>query len=258
MKNERSTQIHYSAFAYIYDRVMRDVDYQNWTEHVIRLAKKFKFKGRHWLDLACGTGTTCLHLAERGYEMTGIDFSSDMLYLAREKARERRLPVVFHQGSMQQFTQEEVPDDFDVILCLYDSLNYLLKDADIRACFQEVYRHLRPGGGFIFDVTTEYNLLHNFAGYTFAENFDDASYIWENQYSVSTKLCRSKVTIYTLQGDTYERAVENHDQRVYNLPDLMNWLEDAGFENLGQFKDVSLDPPEPKCERIHLVARKRE
>ena len=248
--------VYYTAFAAIYDRVMRDVDYPNWSEHVIRLAKRFKFKGKRWLDLACGTGSTSLELIPRGYEMTGVDFAEDMLRIGEEKADELGYQLPLLQGRMEAFAQDGLGRDFDVVICLYDSLNYLTDPEVVKKCFREVHAHLRPGGGFIFDVTTEYNLLHNFAGYTFAENFEDASYIWENAYNIVTKLCNSKVTIFMQRDGKFERVEEQHDQRVYSLENLMNWLEEAGFENLGQFKDVSVEPPEAKCERVHLVARK--
>ncbi len=251
-------QIHYSAFSLIYDRVMRDVDYPNWCEHVIRLAKQFDFKGKRWLDLACGTASTSLELIPRGYEMTGVDFSPDMLAIGGQKAEEKgyRLPLL--QGRMEAFEQEGLPQDFDVILCLYDSLNYLTEPEEVQQCFREVHKHLKPGGGFIFDVTTEYNLLHNFSGYTFAENFDDNSYIWENKYDIRRKFCQSTVTIFYQEDGAYRKAIEDHNQRVYTNDALIAWLEEAGFESLGQFEDVSLEPPEVKCERIHLVARKRD
>ncbi len=256
---QEKVEPHYSAFAEIYDQVMKDVDYPHWAKHVLRLAKKYNFEGKRWLDLACGTGSTSLQLIGHGLDMTGVDFSPRMLEKGREKAEKKKMNLPLFVGGMDRFEQEGLPRDFDVIICLYDSLNYLTEAEQVQSCFEQVSAHLRPGGGFIFDVTTEYNLIQNFAGYTFAENLDSASYIWENEYNIVNKLCRSRVTIFmNREAGRYEKTIENHDQRVYRLKDLLVWLEDAGFENLGQYKDQTMEPPSQKCERIHFVARKAD
>ncbi len=247
----------YKAFAKIYDRVMRDVDYISWTQHVENLCRKHKFDVKKILDLACGSGGHAFHLLRKGYNVVGVDASQDMIDEARRKmdVLDRRFPIF--QGKMESFTQEGIDRDFDLVICLYDSLNYVLDEGGVQSCFREVHDHLRPGGAFIMDVTTEYNLLHNFAGYTFAENFDNYSYIWENEYNIETKLCSSKVTIFERSGERYEKVIEMHEQRVYPTPVLKEWLRQAGFEVLGTYHNTSEVPARPKAERIHFVARRK-
>lgn len=167
-------EIVYSAFAEIYDQVMRDVDYGSWARHILRLAQKFDIPTQKILELACGTGGHALQLARMGCDVVGVDRSSTMLRIAREKRDKAELHLDLRQGEMDSFSPLGLDRDFDLATCLYDSLNYILKEELIERCFREVYAHLRLGGGFIFDVTTEYNLLQNFSGYTFAENFENA------------------------------------------------------------------------------------
>ncbi|MGC9326708.1 MAG: class I SAM-dependent DNA methyltransferase, partial [Candidatus Hinthialibacter sp.] len=185
-------EIVYSAFAEIYDQVMRDVDYGSWARHILRLAQKFDIPTQKILELACGTGGHALQLARMGCDVVGVDRSSTMLRIAREKRDKAELHLDLRQGEMDSFSPLGLDRDFDLATCLYDSLNYILEEEKIECCFREVYAHLRMGGGFIFDVTTEYNLLQNFSGYTFAENFENASYIWENDYDILSKICSSK------------------------------------------------------------------
>lgn len=248
----------YSAFAEIYDRVMRDVDYDSWIEHIFHLIQKCKIHGKKILDLACGTGNFTLRLAAKGYQVVGIDQSEAMLQCARAKLKTVHRDIPLYRGFMQSFSALGLERDFDWVICLYDSLNYILQESEVERCFAEVHQHLRPGGGFIFDVTTEYNLLHNFSGYTFAENFEDASYIWENEYRLASKLCISKVTIFTQVNGQYFRSEESHNQRVYSSAQLTRMLENQGFAVLGTFHNLTDKPVQNQCERIHFVCQKPE
>jgi SAM-dependent methyltransferase len=246
----------YEAFARIYDKVMRDVDYASWAQHIENLCKRHNLKVKKILDLACGSGTHALHLLRRGYQVVGVDGSHEMIAQAKRKMAILNQPFPVFHGKMGAFAQEGIDRDFDLVICLYDSLNYVLEDEGVLACFREVHSHLRPGGGFIFDVTTEYNLLQNFAGYTFAENFDNYSYIWENDYSLDTKICSSRVTVFERKDGQYEEFVEVHNQRVYCTPVLEAWLKETGFTVLGTFHNTTEEPVKPKAERIHFVARR--
>ncbi len=247
----------YSAFAEIYDQVMRDVDYDSWTQYVIDLTQKYEVEVNTVLDLACGTGGHALRFAQLGYQVMGIDRSYPMLELAREKAELQHLDVQFFQSPMESFSKLKLGREFDLVICLYDSLNYIVEDDLVARCFEDAFSHVRPGGLFIFDVTTEYNLIKNFSGFTFSENFDDASYIWENQYSIESKKCVSKVTIFQHINGHYQKFVEEHIQKVYPRPWLIDRLRDIGFEVLAVLRNMSEMPATPKCERIHFVCRKQ-
>lgn len=246
----------YSAFALIYDTVMRDVDYDSWARHVIRLAKKFRLPRSKVLEIACGTGTLSLRLKQMGCDVTGVDLSEDMLKLARKKLREEDVDVPLYQASMDDLTSLDLDPAFDLVTCLYDSLNYLLCEEAVLRSFHDVYGLLRPGGGYIFDVTTEYNLLHNFAGYTFAENFEDVSYIWENEYDIEHRICSSRVSMFRLEDDKYRKYVEVHRQKVYDTAWLKKSLHAVGFEVMGTFYNMTDQPVKAKCERIHFVCKK--
>lgn len=246
----------YSAFAEIYDDVMRDVDYETWSHFIVNLCIHYGFEVNRILDVACGTGSLTRRLAEMGYEVTGIDQSPSMLKRARQYAKEEGLSIHFAEAMMEDFRPARLSKPFDLIVCLYDSVNYLMDAELVAQCFGEAHRHLRPNGAFIFDVTTEYNLLHNFSGYTFAENLDDVSYIWENDYDIINKVCKSKVTIFKPAKGRYDRFVEMHLQRVYPTGTLRRMLEEAGFAILGTYHNMTMKPVQPKSERIHFVCVK--
>ena len=245
----------YEAFARIYDRIMRQVDYPSWVQHIENLCERHGFKVRKVLDLACGSGGHALLFARKGYEVVGIDGSPDMIREAKRKMDLVGVHFPIYLGKMQSFAQKGVDRDFDLVTCLYDSLNYVLEEDGVISCFQNVHSHLKSGGAFIFDVATEYNIVENFAGYTFAENFDNFSYIWENEYSIETKICSSRITIFERNGSSYQKYVEKHDQRVYSTPALKTWLKNAGFKVLGTYHNTTEEPVQPKAERIQFVWR---
>lgn len=107
------------------------------------------------LDLACGTGTLALALAEAGYDVQGLDLSGKMLAQARAKQEKADpkglLKLTFAEADMRYFL---VDAPVDVVLCHYDSLNHLSNETELRATFLQVAQALKPGGLFLFDLNT--------------------------------------------------------------------------------------------------------
>lgn len=242
----------YSAFARGYDTVMRDVNYELWANYILDLLQKFKSPGRNWLNCACGTGSCESFWQQAGYHLTGIDQSAAMIAAAREK-----YPSAKMRFEVMDMTELRLEESFDVVTCLYDSLNYLTTAEDVQAFIGGVASHLSDQGLFIFDVATEANILENFSQVTYAENFPDFAYIWENQYNLETKICRSDFHFFYQTGETgFERESETHFQRMYASSELARWLRQAGLEFLAAYDGFSHDPPGDECDRIHILARK--
>jgi SAM-dependent methyltransferase len=98
------------------------------------------------LELACGTGSILAHLRVE-YEVVGVDLSPQMLEIAAEKLPGIRLV----QGDM---TSIRLGECFDAVLCLYDSINHLLRFEDWERLFDTAAAHLVAGGVFVFDMYT--------------------------------------------------------------------------------------------------------
>jgi SAM-dependent methyltransferase len=246
----------YTGFAEGYDRVMRDVDFTAWAHHILELVQDHNFDiGRRVLNLACGTGNTESDWAEEGYEVTGIDQSSEMIALAERKT-DPDLGVRYLVGDMRTI---DLGEEFDLVCCLYDSLNYLTEPEDVQAFFERAAAHLVKGGCFIFDVATEANILDNFTSTTYTENTPDFAYIWENEYNLRSKICRSDFAFFYRDKETglFTRRTETHYQRMYTTRDLTRWVKEAGFKLLGVYDGFTTNRPTSKSDRIHFVARKR-
>ena len=156
-------QIHltspYEKFAYAYDRIMTNVNYTRWTHYIESLFEKYDCKPRRVLDLACGTCALTIQLGLKGYEMTGVDRAIGMLDIAKEKVAAHELEIELRDGDMRDF---QLNQRFDAVLCTYDSINYAYDETELSNVFQCVAEHLEPGGLFIFDVTTERNIVEHF------------------------------------------------------------------------------------------------
>ncbi|HLM66022.1 MAG TPA: class I SAM-dependent methyltransferase, partial [Longimicrobium sp.] len=134
----------YDDLAWIYDRHWgRD------TERALGTIGRLALDGRpppaRVLDLCCGTGQLDRALHERGYTVTGVDGSPEMIRHARRNAPECEFVV----ADVRDFS---LPCAYDVALCMYDSLNHLMELGDLRRAFGAVRRALRPGAPFLFDL----------------------------------------------------------------------------------------------------------
>src|SRR4029453_3515154 len=115
-----------------------------------RLIRQHKAGARTLLELACGTGAI-LKILAKSYEVAGLDVSPQMLSLARKK-----LPHVrFYRKDMVSF---ELATKFDVIICVFDSINHVLNFTDWQKIFRNAARHLEKDGLFLFDINTEAKL----------------------------------------------------------------------------------------------------
>jgi len=96
------------------------------------------------LDVGCGYGRLAIPLAERGYDVTGLDISPNLLRAARREAGRRRVAVRFDAGSM---TAVPYPDaGFEVVLSLWSAFYELLENAEQVAALHEMHQVLMPGG----------------------------------------------------------------------------------------------------------------
>ena len=133
----------YDSWAAIYDRWGEGMP--NDVEHYVRLARDAEGPV---VELAVGTGRIAIPIArETGKRVIGIDSSTEMLALARERAE--GLPVELRLTDMRKLTLEEPTD---LIICPGRSLLHLRGWHEKRAVFERVAQNLRPGGRFAFNA----------------------------------------------------------------------------------------------------------
>jgi len=244
----------YTSFAAAYDKMMANVDYIRWANYVEALFAHYNYRPRTILDIACGTGSTAILLAEKGYLMSGTDRAREMLLSAREKAEKCGFHLHLWQQDMKQLA---VARPYDAALCLYDSINYITTEEDMKQVFTRVSESLVPHGMFIFDVTTEYNIVKHFDRQTFAENNEDFSYIWRNVYLRKKKVCKTVLTFFLRESEGYRKYEELHIQKIYSVAQIKRFLEQTGYELLSSFDAFSFNKWGKISERINFTAVKK-
>jgi SAM-dependent methyltransferase len=137
------------AYAGAYDALYGDKDYDAECDLLERIFRDSGRRVRTVLDLGCGTGAHAVRLAQRGYDIVGVDISEGMLDGARRRADAARTPVTFVRGDIRSVRLER---EFDAVVCMFAVLGYQTNDADVRAALGTVRTHLVPGGPFVFDV----------------------------------------------------------------------------------------------------------
>jgi SAM-dependent methyltransferase len=145
----------YEALAPQYDLLTAHHDYEAWTRDLERLARSAGLAGRRLLDVACGTGKSFLPFLERGYDVVACDISPAMAALAAAKTGDRARVEVHDMRALPRL------GDFDLVLCLDDSVNYLLDRAELTAALRGMRANLVQGGVVVFDA----NCLSTYRGF---------------------------------------------------------------------------------------------
>ncbi len=242
----------FEEIAPYYDEVMSVVPYVQWVTYLRRLMKRYGWTPRHILDLATGTGTVALLLAQEGYRVTGVDYSAPMLAVARRKAAEARVDTVTFVE--QDATALALPMEFGLTISLFDSLNYILTTHGLREAFAGVYRCLLPGGGFIFDLNSEYTLVHNlFSQDNLWDEHAEVKHIWTAGYNKRTRMSTIEMDFYLPNG---KRFREVHKERAHRHNDVIRLLRETGLTFRDAFDAYSFLPAGPRSERIFYIAEK--
>jgi len=244
----------YTVFSQVYDEFMDNVDYEGWTEFICERLKEHGITSGLVLDLGCGTGTLTELLADRGYDMIGVDGSEDMLMSAQEKKSASGHDILYLQQDLAGF---ELYGTVRAIVSVCDSLNYLTEEEELARTFALVSNYLEPGGVFIFDLNTEHKYRNIIGNTTIAENRDNASFIWENSYDEEVKINEYLLTLFLRRQDgLYTRSQELHVQKAYTLFEVRMLLEKAGLSPEAVYDDYTLLLPDEETQRWTIVVLK--
>ncbi len=240
----------YSSFAWGYDALTDNIEYQKFVDYYEAIFQKMNLKPELVLDLGCGTGTVAAMMAQRGYDMIGIDISEEMLDIAQTKAQQ----VLFLQQDMTDF---ELYGTVDVIYSALDAVNYILYKKDLKRMFRLIHNYLNPGGIFIFDINTPHKFRNVLDGNTFVYDKESVYCVWQNQYDRRTELCTFFIDLfYQEDGKLFEKFYEEHCERAYTPEDLKSMLTESGLKTVGVYDAFSFRKPRATSERIFIVAQK--
>lgn len=242
----------YEALAYSYDRLTNDVDYAAVVDFYFKILDAEAVMPRTAVDLACGTGSVAVLLAEKGLQVTAVDMSEEMLCVAAQKAQKLENPP---QYVCQKLQELRLPRGVDLAVCALDSMDYIIDPSHCREAIKRIYKVLNPGGCFIFDVNTP-EKLKAMDGQVFLDEDDDVYCVWRGAFDPQTNICSYGMDLFQRQGAHWLRSFEEHQEYAYSAEQLVGYLQEAGFTSIAVYADRKMEAPAAGEQRIYLKARK--
>jgi len=221
-------------YAHYYDLFYQDKNYKEEVDFLEKVFKKYlSKKPKTILDLACGTGGHVLLFAKRGYKMSGLDISAGMLERAKEKAKDKKVKIDFYRAPMQNFF---IGKKFDAVTCMFSAINYLTNYHDLKKMLGNVKKHLKKNGLFYFDFWNGLAVLDHYDSYRQKIIKDKQvviKRIAQTKIDPVKQLCWVNYILNVYQGKKkINESKETHELKFYFTEELLNYLEDAGFEVL--------------------------
>lgn len=230
----------YEKLASVYNK-----DWGNFSLEYLKIInyskKKFGLKFSSVLDIACGTGNLIGELSKKGVYTTGTDLSSEMIRVAKRNFSK----VEFH---VQDMSKLKLNKKFDLIVCPFDSLNYLKNIAQIKKTFMRVNEHLNPGGFFIFDFNTPHLYITKHKG-TYDREISGIRFKHICKYDREKRIGK---TVFDFGKD----GRETHIQKAYTKVEVSSALRKAGFDILGIYDSFDLGAPSRISNKLFFVVRK--
>ena len=246
----RDNNNQFGILAKYYDIFNCSANYKKVADYIEKVFAAYNKKPGLVLDLACGTGNLTLELAKRGYDMTGLDLSPEMLSEAVQKSRANN-NILWVNQDMCNF---ELYGTVDAIVCCFDSVNYILESENVKKCFALVYNYLNPGGIFVFDVNSKYKFESVYANNNFIIEKKyrgrEVFCAWRNYYNKRNRTCDFDIDLFVSQPDgNYARYNETQREKYHSVGFLEKVLSDAGFADVKIFCDFECEEYKENGER---------
>jgi cyclopropane fatty-acyl-phospholipid synthase-like methyltransferase len=198
------------------------------------------------LELACGTGGVLKHLAKH-YKVNGLDISREMLAVAKKELPKAKL---YHQ-SMVDF---KLTEKYDVIICIFDSINHLIKFSGWKKVFLQTQKHLTENGVFIFDINTQKKLDRVIAEPALVRKFDNNLMIM-NVTNIGKNISNWNIKIFEQKkGNQYQLQEENIPEVSFPKEQILEALRPL-FKSV-QVVDTDKTHPKKKGERFYFICKK--
>lgn len=250
----------YGRFARYYDLIYHGfVNYKGDVDFLERVFRRFRIAPKTILDLGCGTGNHALPMARRGYHVTGIDQSREMLAIARKKAASSRIRPKFVHADMRSF---HLGRKFGAAVCMFGAFGYAFPERDALRSLRSVHAHLEPEGLYVFEFWQGSAARPA----PFESWFDvhrkglEVVRLDVSRFDTRTGRLPVEFRFIVLKGRRLlDRFTEVHTIQTYSLPEIRDLLRLGGFDLIGAFaatnKKKTFSPVTPKTFRVMAVAR---
>lgn len=206
-------------------------------------------QAKTWLDLCCGTGSLLRLVCENGFAATGVDIS-------RHQVKRARRNVPGASFIVQDIRQLSLPGKFDVVTCMFDSLNYLATKQDLLEAFRKATCHLSRGGLFAFDMNTFEGLQDQWCRISTTHE-RDLTLIVETSFNPRLAIGRCLITGFVRDGKSYRKFQEEHVERGYRAEEIEVLLNKARLA-FRKYDGHSLGRPRKRSARLLYLCNERK
>jgi SAM-dependent methyltransferase len=213
----------YDSFAWFYDRYWA-APFQDWQRPALeKLLFPAVAEGERILDLCCGTCNLAAQLVSRGYEVTGVDSSAEMLRFARRNVPEG----MFVQAEATDFKLEQ---RVDAAVCVFDSLNHLIEAEQLQTALHNVHAVLKADGCLVFDINTADAYGERWSESACEVQADHAFFL-RGEYDRQSQIGNTKITMFRL-FECWQRSDVEVRQRPWEVEQIEQMLHVAGFRHI--------------------------
>ncbi len=239
------SMINYAKFAAFYDEIMGDRTAE--VEHIRDYITRFMPTATSLLELGCGTGALLAGLA-RDLSVTGLDQSPEMLAIAA-----RSVPgATLVPGDITKFA---LGTRFDVVICMFDTLNHVPEFTGWLEVFDRVHEHLVEGGLFIFDVNTIGRLRALSHQHPYVQSFGEHTLIMDITPAEGNVVLWEVKIFERLEGDLFRL----HHEKIHELGvplDVIRSALEVDFDLLDE-TDTEPGPVSDETDRVYFAYRHR-
>ncbi len=241
----------YDTLATIHDEIQLGEFAASMTPRLLDVAQRSGWMGRRILDLGCGSGVSINWLTRHGYLVTGIDRSTAMLRMARQRTGSG---VTLRQQDIRQL--DDI-NDTEMIIAL-DTLHELDSLRDLERVFQQGHALLRPDKFFIFDMYTIEGLVQRQQTEdTVQHDRNGLLILTRNSYDYERQVQTRHYTIFQRLDDTWERQDTERTLRAYPVQAVAALVRRCGYE-IVRVLNPALDDysPDDSAARVFFMAKK--
>lgn len=203
-----------------------------WNVDVDFIEEAFELpEGSRILDLACGYGRFSIQLASRGYDVLGLDYSKELLEVARSEAKRKNVEVEFVRADMRAM---QYNNEFDGVLCWSNSFGYFSDDENDKV-LHLIARSLKRDGKLLLDLHNKDAVIRNHLGKRWFKK--DHIFVLSD-WSFDPRGSRSNIreTIIDTKAGTIREGVMS--MREYTLHEMKRMLKDVDLEFLQVYGDT--------------------
>ena len=244
----------FNAYSSYYDLIYQNKPYQKEADFIGSLIAEYG-KGNRVLELGCGTGKHARLLCNKGFKMTGVDLSKDMLDIAREQSGS---DISYVCGDLRNLSLNDT-DKFDVVIAMFDVVSYLPTNKDIEKMLANISQYLRKGGVLIFDAWYGPAVLH-LRPYTrigrWQNNEVSITRISDPDMDYNNNICTVNYEIFIEQNNaSISKLKEKHPMRYFFLPELDQLFNANGYSRLKSMEWFTSNEPSENIWSILHVFR---